>query len=74
METNDKSQDLNNKISKGEIEPPTKEFLDQLQAQALEETKEQDATVGEQIIREGLQPWPDLIDEELKKFKEKIGL
>lgn len=54
-------------------EPPTGEYLNQLQEEAMLKTKEEDATFGEQVIREGLQKWPDLIDEELRKFKEKLS-
>lgn len=55
------------------VEPPTKEYLQQLQEQAIAATKEEDATFGEQLIREGLQTWPELIDEELRKFKKKVS-
>ena len=54
-------------------EPPTAEYLNRLQEEAMLKTKEEDATFGEQVIREGLQKWPDLIDEELRKFKEKLS-
>ena len=59
--------------SSSNIEPPTAEYLNQLQEEAMLKTKEEDATFGEQVIREGLQKWPDLIDEELRKFKEKLS-
>ncbi|WP_156308986.1 hypothetical protein [Sphingobacterium endophyticum] len=58
--------------SSSEKKDPSAEYLNELQAQALEVSKEEDATFGEKIIREGLQNWPELIDEELRKFKEKI--
>lgn len=53
-------------------ESPTLDYLNELQAKALAVSKEEDATFGEQIIREGLQPWPDYIDEELRKFKDSL--
>ena len=58
--------------SSSEKKEPTAEYLNELQVQALDVSKEEDATFGEKIIREGLQNWPELIDEELRKFKEKL--
>lgn len=58
--------------SSSEKKEPTAEYLNELQAQALDVSKEEDATFGEKVIREGLQNWPELIDEELRKFKEKL--
>ena len=58
--------------SSSEKKDPTAEYLNELQAQALDVSKEEDATFGEKVIREGLQNWPELIDEELRKFKEKL--
>lgn len=70
MENQDKN--VNGKVNTN-VEPPTPEYLQQLQEQALAATKDEDATFGEQIIREGLQTWPQLIDVELGKFKDKIS-
>lgn len=58
--------------SSSEKKDPTAEYLNELQAQALDVSNEEDATFGEKVIREGLQNWPELIDEELRKFKEKL--
>jgi len=63
----------NENHSGSNIAAPTSDYLNQLQEQALNVTKEEDATFGEQVIREGLQKWPNLIDEELRKFKEKLS-
>lgn len=70
MENQDKNANGNVNTN---VEPPTPEYLQKLQEQALAATKDEDATFGEQIIREGLQTWPQLIDAELGKFKDKIS-
>ncbi len=72
MNKNQDKEYTQNNTSSSEKKEPTAEYLNELQVQALEVSKEEDATFGEKIIREGLQNWPELIDEELRKFKEKL--
>ena len=72
MNKNQDKEYTQDNTSSSEKKEPTAEYLNELQVQALEVSKEEDATFGEKIIREGLQNWPELIDEELRKFKEKL--
>ena len=72
MNKNQDKEYTQNNTSSSEKKEPTAEYLNELQVQALEVSKEEDATFGEKIIREGLQNWPELIDDELRKFKEKL--
>lgn len=72
MNKNQDKEYTQDNTSSSEKKEPTAEYLNELQVQALGVSKEEDATFGEKIIREGLQNWPELIDEELRKFKEKL--
>jgi len=53
--------------------PPKQHYLDQLQQDAIDAALELESTEGEKIIRQGLQAWPDLIDQELKRFKQRCN-
>ena len=52
-------------------QPPKQSYLDQLLKDAIRATQASESTEGEKIIRQGLQAWPDLIDQELERFRER---
>ena len=72
-ELQDKKKELINKGEENLSTPPSAEYLEKLQQDAIQAMKNLDATEGEKVIRQGLQAWPELIDQELQKFKAGIA-
>lgn len=69
MKTNPEMNNNSNELKA----KPDQIYLDRLQVEAKEKALAEDATVGEQLIREGLQQWPNYIDQELSRFKEQLN-
>lgn len=69
MEINPEMNKNSNELTK----KPDQIYLDRLQVEAKEKSNAEDPTIGEKVIREGLQQWPEYIDQELQRFKEQLN-
>ncbi|WP_156307425.1 hypothetical protein [Sphingobacterium endophyticum] len=59
-------------IGSGAIRFPSSQFLENLRAEAISMSRALPIETAEQYIRLSLLEWPDIIDSEVKKFREEL--